>query len=86
MAIQAKPPLSGSVFFDNLLAGIAEKLADDRGIPRPAWTEEVPELHDTWNSFGTPRTLAAQAASTPAQLAQRNIRIPANSMWRDANR
>src|SRR5579863_7354645 len=38
LAIRAKPPASGSEFFDNLLAGIAEKVADDAKARRPAWT------------------------------------------------
>lgn len=81
--IQAKPSASGSVFFDNLLAAIAEKIADDHDIPRPAWTRRVPTLRQTWESLGTPRMRAAAMAATPPQLAARNIHIPAASLWRE---
>ena len=81
-AIRATPPPSGSIFFDNLLAGIAEKVAADTGTARPAWTKRVPVLPDTWEALGTPRTRAAAAAATPSQLAARRIMIPASSLWR----
>jgi transcriptional regulator with XRE-family HTH domain len=83
-AVRARPPASGSTFFDNLLAGIAEKIADDGSIPRPAWTKRVPPLSETWECLGTPRMRAAAAASTPRQLAARRIVIPAASLWRNA--
>jgi transcriptional regulator with XRE-family HTH domain len=81
-AIRARPAASGSTFFDNLLAGIAEKIADDGATPRPAWTKRIPELTETWESLGTPRMRAAATAATPAQLAVRHILIPAASLWR----
>jgi transcriptional regulator with XRE-family HTH domain len=81
-AIRPKPPASGSIFFDNLLAGIAEKIANDIGTPRPAWTKRIPELNQTWESLGTARMRAAAAAATPPQLAARHILIPAASLWR----
>ena len=83
-AIRCKPQPSGSEFFDSLLAGIAEKVADDAGLRRPAWTKRVPKLSRTWESIGTPRMKAATAADTPPQLAARRIRIPASSLWRRA--
>lgn len=81
-AIRAAPPASGSTFFDNLLAGIAEKLADDAGCARPAWTRRIPALTEPWKSLGTPRIAAAAAAATPPQLAARRIMIPSSSLWR----
>ncbi len=83
-AVRATPPASGSPLFDNLLAGIAEKVADDASIPRPAWTKRVGPLTETWESPGTPRMHARAAAQTPPQLAARRILIPAASLWRDA--
>ena len=83
-AIRARPAASGSVFFDNLLAGIAEKIADDANEPRPAWTKRVAELADPWAADGTPRMLAAAAAATPPQLAARHITLSASSLWRGA--
>lgn len=84
-AIRCAPPKSGSLFFDNLLAGIAEKIADDAGASRPAWTKRVPELTDAWESLGTPRMRASATAATPPQLAARQIVIPEASLWRRAS-
>ncbi|MDE3204362.1 MAG: helix-turn-helix transcriptional regulator [Acidobacteriota bacterium] len=81
-AIRSRPPASGSAFFDNLLAAIAEKVSDDSGTPRPAWTKRIPPLAVTWEGFGTPRMAAAAAAATPPQLACRKVLIPAASLWR----
>lgn len=81
-AIEEAPPASGSLLLDNLLAGIAEKEADDAGSPRPAWTSEVARLEEPWTGLGTPRMLAANARATPPQLAARLIFIPADALWR----
>jgi len=81
-AIRSKPPASGSTFFDSLLAGIAEKIADDAAGTRPAWTKRVPALTEIWESFGTPRMRAQAEATAPHQLALRNIYIPTTSLWR----
>jgi transcriptional regulator with XRE-family HTH domain len=81
-AVRSRPPASGSAFFDNLLAGIAEKVSDDAGTPRPAWTKKIPPLAVTWEGFGTARMRATAAAATPPQLAARNILVPAASLWR----
>lgn len=83
-AVRARPLASGSVFFDNLLAGIAEKIADDAGIARPAWTKRVGALPEPWQGDGTPRMLAEAAAATPPQLAARKITMTASALWRGA--
>ena len=83
-AVRSRPPASGSPFFDNLLAGIAEKVSDDAGTPRPAWTKKIRPLAVTWEGFGTPRMRAAAAAATPPQLACRKVIIPVASLWRKA--
>lgn len=82
-AIRPRPTPSGSAFFDNVLAGVAEKVADEAGIARPAWTKKIPRLHERWESFGTPRMRAAAVDAAPSQLAARNIFIPASSLWRE---
>ena len=84
VAVAAAPPPSGSAFMDALLAGIAEKVCDDAGAPRPAWTRRVPGLAGEWISPGTPRMQAAARRGTPPQLAARNIIVRADSLWRDA--
>jgi hypothetical protein len=81
-AIEVAPVASGLHLLDNLLAGIAEKVADDAGAPRPTWTQEVTPLHEPWEGLGTPRMRAANAVAAPPQLVARNILIPAASLWR----
>ena len=77
------PAPSGSPLMDNLLAAIAEKVADDAGIPRPPWTKRVPGLSERWITEGTPRMKAAAEAATPEPLARRGITVRADSLWRD---
>lgn len=82
-AIAPTPMPSGSAFIDNLLAATAEKLADDASIPRPSWTLRFAPLRIPWRAPGTPRMRADHAARTPRQFADRNITLPATSIWRD---
>jgi transcriptional regulator with XRE-family HTH domain len=82
-AIVTAPPASGSSLIDNLLAAIAEKLADDVGIRRPNWTMQIPPMETPWVAPGTPRMNAASAAATPPRFAARNIVLPASAIWRD---
>lgn len=86
LAVRARPPASGSQFFDNLLAGIGEEVADDTHVQRPAWTKRIFGLTQRRESDGTPRMRAVSEATTPPQLAARNIIISATSLWRDAAR
>ena len=83
-AIRARIPSSGSTFIDNLLAGVAEKVADDAGASRPAWTKHIGVLQEVWRGMGTPRMRESAEATTPPQLAARNIFIPVASLWRPA--
>lgn len=81
--IEQRPASSRSPFMDNLLAGIAERICDDAGVPRPAWTRRVQPLRQQWVSPGTPRAQAEAAAATPMQLSARGIIMKADSLWRD---
>lgn len=83
-AIQAPPRPSGSALMDNLLAGIAETLADEHAMARPTWTSQVPPLDDPWTTPGTPRTQESARATTPAALAARGLTLARTSLWRDA--
>ncbi len=83
-AIRRQPPRSGSAVMDALLAGIADKLADDAGIERPAWTRRGRRLRKGWAPAGTPRQTAYRREHTPPQLARRNLIVDASSLWRDA--
>ena len=81
-AIAAAPRPSGSALVDNLLAGIAETVADEQAIARPAWTARVPPLAEAWTTPGTPRTQDAARATTPAALAARGLTLSRSSLWR----
>lgn len=82
-AIAEAPMPSGSPVVDNLLAATAEKLADDAGFGRPAWTQRFPPLRTAWGAPATPRKHAINVAETPAQFAARNITMPASALWRE---
>jgi transcriptional regulator with XRE-family HTH domain len=83
-AIEAPPPRTGDAAFDALLAGIAEKIADDAGIPRPRWTKSVPPAPAPWTAPGTPARTQRARAAAPPQLAARNIWLAAKDLWRNA--
>jgi hypothetical protein len=83
-AITTKPVASGSAPLDALLAGIADKLADDHGLTRPAWTA-VPRLQTRWQTPGTPRMQAAALRQTPPQLRERGLSVSKDSLWRESN-
>jgi transcriptional regulator with XRE-family HTH domain len=84
-ALRARPRPSGSAILDSLLAGIAEKLADDAGLPRPSWSARVPPLPHEWIPAGTPRMIARWRAATPPQLRERNLIADEESLWRRAD-
>jgi hypothetical protein len=81
-AVAEQPERSGSVLLDNLLAGMAEKLCDDAGVPRPAWTTGIRPLKQEWVAPGTPRMQQATRAVTPTQLADRKVIVSEDSLWR----
>lgn len=81
-AIRSPPRRTRSAMMNALLAGIADKLADDSGLSRPSWTRAAGGLKRCWYSPGTPRMRAAARASAPAQLLRRNLAIREDSLWR----
>lgn len=78
-----RPARSGSCVLDTLLAGIAEKICDDAGIPRPAWARRIPALPEPWATPGTPAMRKAIRVATPRELAQRGLSIDERSLWRE---
>lgn len=76
------PPTRTNPSLDNLLAAIADKIADDHDNPRPRWTSDVPTPDTAWHAPGTPRMRALEAAHAPRQLAERNIFIAETNLWR----
>lgn len=79
-AIYVAPPPAGDRVVDALLAAIAEKLADDAGLPRPVWAERVPDPDEP---FHPPVARAVAGRSVPTQLAARGLMIDTISLWRD---
>ena len=73
---------SGHLVLDNVLAGVAEKIADDAGRAHEPWTFDVAPLAREWSAPSTPRLLATWRAQTPGQLARRNVTVDAETLWR----
>jgi transcriptional regulator with XRE-family HTH domain len=82
-AIATPPPRSGNEQLDNLLAAIAEKLADDSGARRPRWCTAIDALRTPWEPPGTPRMKTAARHAAPPQFKARNIWLAEHELWRD---
>lgn len=82
-ALAQMPRASGSELLDNVLAGMAETVADRAGIERPAWTPQVQSLRKPWASPGTPRMQALARAKTPPALTARGLTLSETSLWRE---
>lgn len=75
-AIYLPPAPSGHVVVDALMAAIAEKLADDSGLPRPSWTAAVPPLDDPYEPP------ARRRGVVPEQFERRGLLIDGESLFR----
>ena len=82
-AIMPQPPRSQSEVMDALLAGMAEKLADDAGITRPSWTRKRPPLPEPWSIATRSSKRAELEAATPVQFLHRKLLIPETTIWRN---
>jgi transcriptional regulator with XRE-family HTH domain len=78
----ADPPLRTTPQLDNLLAAIANKVADDQNSQRPSWTADVPIPAEPWHAPGTPRMRASERAKAPRQFIERNIHLAEANFWR----
>lgn len=78
-AIYVPPGPSGSRIIDALLAGVADKVADDAGLPRPSWTASAPVLDEPYR----PPVRSGAPLEVPTQLAARGLMIDIESLWRD---
>lgn len=76
-------PRPASRLMDALLAGIAEKLADDNGLARPGWARTAPKMKPPWSAPGTARMQDQQRRRAPQQLLERGLNIDEQSLWRD---
>ncbi len=79
-AIYVPPWPAGEPVIDALLAAIAEKLADDAGLPRPLWTADAPALAEP---YVPPTARRVKGRTVPPQLAARLLMIDTESLWRD---
>jgi transcriptional regulator with XRE-family HTH domain len=82
-AILPEPPRSRSALMDVLLAGIAEKVADDAGIARPHWVRNRPPLAEPWVAAARPSKRAEASATAPDQFVRRGLLIPQSAIWRE---
>jgi transcriptional regulator with XRE-family HTH domain len=85
-AIATPPARTGSPRTDNLLAAIAEIIADLDTVPRPRWTRAVKPLDHPWHTEGTPIMQARSSRNVPPQFAERNIRFGADTVWHTGRR
>lgn len=79
----ASPPMrTGSDRVDNLIAGIAETIADAQGEAPPRWCSTVDALVDPWLAPGTAAMRKRHESEIPPRFADRNIRLPVGTVWR----
>ena len=81
--IAAPPAPTGSPVVDNLIAAIAETLADDAGTAAPAWCRRIPPLAEAWEAPGTLTMRRRWRQSTPTRFAVRNVWCSSNAIWRE---
>ena len=81
--VAAPPPVTGSPVVDNLIAAIAETIADDAGTPAPSWCRRIPPLAKQWEAPGTPAMRRRWRQSTLPRFAARNVWSPSNAIWRE---
>jgi len=82
-AIADAPTRTNNEKFDALLAGVAEKLADDHEINRPGWCSAVPPSSERWASTGTPTMMKRNESQAAPQFIARNIYINQWQLWRE---
>ncbi len=81
--VRERPPVTGNVRADALLAGVAEYLTSVRELAPPSWTSD-PErfLERFWFVSPEPGFRAIALAQTPVALKRRGIFWPARSLAR----
>lgn len=82
-AIQPAPPRSGPAVMLNLLAALAETVADRVDTPPPAWTGWVEPLEWEWHMPATPLMLEERRRMTPPRFRGRGLILSGDSIWRD---
>ena len=79
----ASPPMrTESDRIDNLIAAIAETIADVHGGEPPRWCAAVEPLEHAWMAPGTPAMRKRHEPDIPPRFADRNIRLAVDTVWR----
>ena len=84
-ATMRAPSQSGSELMQNVLAAMAEKICDEAGLPRPAWTKKIAPLLVEWVAPMTQQMAQRARKTTPTQFIARNIVMSSNSLWREGD-
>lgn len=80
--IADRPRTARGSLIGAILAALAEVLADEHHLPRPAWTARVPALGREWSAPLPPRRVAAARKQTPAPFAARRVVLAREELWR----
>jgi hypothetical protein len=81
-SIVSPPMRTESDRIDNLIAAIAETIADVHGGEPPRWCSAVEALEHPWMAPGTPAMRKRHAPDIPPRFADRNIRLAVDTVWR----
>src|SRR5579859_6781480 len=81
--VSRKPPHTGSSLLDAYLAGLAEHLSNEVGVPVPPWVEEPDRfLRQWWIESDVPSARPTAIAQSPAAFRRRGIFISERALER----
>ena len=78
--LDAPPARTGTVL-DQMLAALAEQLADESNIARPKWTRNVAARSERWTQLGTPLMTEEAQRNTPEPFARRNMVLARDALF-----
>jgi hypothetical protein len=73
---------TGSDRIDNLIAAIAETIADAHCVVPPRWCSAVDALEQPWLAPGTAAMRQRHGADIAPRFARRGVRLPVGTVWR----
>ena len=81
--VSRRPPQTGSRLLDAYLAGLAEYLSNEVGVPVPAWVEDPDRfLREWWIESDVPSARPTAIAQSPAAFRRRGIFISERALER----